>query len=76
MADSRRLGVRSGRIVHVDLGGMFAFIRPDDGTPDVFIGRKVLEALGLRHGERVEYAPVAGGTGRRQFAAEVKRVTA
>ena len=76
MTDLSRLARKLGRIVHVDSDNRYAFIAPDSGGRDVFVGGNIVEAMALVDGERVEYAPVVGARGRRPFAADVRRVTA
>jgi cold shock CspA family protein len=55
-------------------GNLFAFVRPDSGRPDVFIGKKTVERLALAHGDRIAFNIRADDLGRERWATDVARV--
>jgi cold shock CspA family protein len=54
---------RTGRVVRVGCGA-FGFIRPDDGTPDLFFHTRQVEGSEPEQGERVSFKRGRDGHGR------------
>jgi cold shock protein len=67
--------VTQGTVKWFNTGRGYGFIAPDDGTPDVFVHKSAIEAVGyrdLQDSQRVEYDVTQGPKGPQ--AQHVRRV--